>query len=111
MRLLLLIFLLCVSNFVGIAKIRIDSSSDGSPCRHQSKLSTACSTDDHSALPALDMVKYSSSELNVNFDIENNQSSIHLNIVHLTKNGIGFNDINLYKSFSNAPVCLTNRGL
>lgn len=111
MRSFLFIFLLCVLNFVGIAKNSMGSSMVESLSRHQPELSNARGLDDHSALIALGIVKYLTSALNVNFDIENNQSSIHLNIVHLTKNGIGFNTINLYKSFSNAPVCLTNGGL
>lgn len=95
MRSFLIIFLLCVSNFVGMAKNRMDSFPDGSLCIHQSELYIANHASGHSVLPAL-VNGYTSSELNVNFAIQNKLTATYMYIVNLPKNGIGLKNINWY---------------
>ena len=110
MKSLLIIFLLCISNFVGMAKNTMDYSPDGSPCKHQTELSIANSMSEHSVLPA-SITEYSSSELNINFDIQNKLKATHLYIVNLLRNGIDFNEIKRYYFIQKGPVFLTIFGL
>ena len=71
-RLLLFIFLLCVTRYVGIAKIRNDSFQDDQPCS-QSKSAQEYGLDEHLAISA-GIIENSASKSNFIPDVQKKKS-------------------------------------
>jgi len=91
MRLLLFIFLLCISHSAGIAKARMDNSPEGSLCSHACELSSEYNINDYLALLDFSIVEYIPTELKVKFDIRNCLSTPHLYIVETSGKNANFN--------------------